>query len=262
MINIKNIKLKLTEEDKIILNDFSLEINKGEIVVLTGKNGSGKSSLVNGIMGKPDYEIIEGRVEIIDEEYSEFVIQKAFEGEIPESIIKDDNSYRVKDFDINKLEANQKSLLGIYLANQYPLEIPGVSLMSYLRLIYNNRLPKDKQLPVFKFKQLLNEKIDLINYPKELLKRNLNEGFSGGEKKKTEILQMLMLDPKLIMLDEIDSGLDKHSIKDVFGGIRKYKIANPNTTLLIITHYEKVFEFIKADRLLELENGKVKDIAN
>ena len=244
MLKISNLHIALSENKKEIVKNFNLEIKPGEVHLLNGKNGSGKSTLVNAIMGNPIFEITSGQIEIVGEEYPQYLITQ-----IDPEYIKGNTLL------ISEMEPNERSLAGVFLANQYPVEIPGVSLTSYLRMIYNARRDKDQQLPVFKFKKLLQEKADLINYPTHLLKRNLNEGFSGGEKKKTEILQMLVLEPRYVMLDEIDSGLDRHAVAEVFQGLVKYRELYPNSSLIIITHYDRVKEYLKPDFIHEMEAG-------
>lgn len=251
MLKISDIHINLVESKKEIVKGLNLEINPGEIHILNGKNGSGKSTLVNTIMGNPQFEISSGNIQLVDENYSDHLLEKMDE----EFVIKKDLNYTIN---LNEMAPNERSLAGIFLANQYPLEIPGVSLSSYLRLIYNNRREKTEQLSVFKFKNFLEEKAQSINYPKHLLKRNLNEGFSGGEKKKTEILQMLILEPRYIMLDEIDSGLDRHSVKEVFEGLVKFKEFYPLSSYIIITHYDRAQEYLKPDFVHEMEEGEIK----
>jgi len=250
MLEISNLNIKLAT-GKEIVNNFSLNINPGEIHLLNGKNGSGKSTLVNTLMGNPQFEISEGSIFLRNHKIDDFIASK-IDPEFKTTI--SDNTY---DFDIRSLEATERSLTGIFLANQYPVEIPGVSLSSFLRLIYNSRRSKENQLPVFKFKKLLEEKAKLINYPEHLLKRNLNEGFSGGEKKKTEILQMLILEPQYIFLDEIDSGLDRSSVQEVFTGIAKYKELHSESALIIITHYDRVKEFLPIDYEHQMDSGLI-----
>lgn len=250
MLKISNLKIALSEGKKTIVKDLNLEINPGEIHLLNGKNGSGKSTLVNAIMGNPAFEITHGTVQLINEKYPTHIIEQ-----IDSEFVQEKGElYTIS---IEQIDANERSLAGIFLANQYPIEIPGVSLTSYLRMIYNARLPKELQLPVFKFKKLLEEKSQIINYPKHLLSRNLNEGFSGGEKKKTEILQMLILEPRYVMLDEIDSGLDKHAVREVFSGLVKFKELYPNSSLIIITHYDRVKEFLTPTFVHEMEKGEL-----
>jgi Fe-S cluster assembly ATP-binding protein len=244
MLKFKNLSVSLSSTNKEILKNINLEINPGEVHLLSGRNGSGKSTLVNTTMGNPSFEVTKGEITLVNEKYTREIIEK-----IDVEFIKDNS------FILSKLEPNERSLLGIFLANQYPVEIPGVNLSSYLRMIYNTRRSKENALSVFKFKQLLEEKASLINYPLELLKRNLNEGFSGGEKKKTEILQMLILEPRYVMLDEIDSGLDKHAVKEVFEGLLKFKELFPKSAIIIITHYERFREYIQPDYIHEIDKG-------
>lgn len=249
MLKISNLKVILSESKKEILHGINLEINPGKIHLINGNNGSGKSTLVNTIMGNPNFEIKEGTIEILNETYPENIIEKID----ADFVKKQNNSYSIN---LTELEPNERSLAGIYLANQYPVEIPGVSLTSFLRMIYNNTKPKEEQLSIFKFKELLKQKAEIINYPDYLLKRNLNEGFSGGEKKKTEILQMLILEPKYVLLDEIDSGLDRNSVKEVFEGLQKYHANFPQTSFVIISHYDKVIEYLNPDFIHEMSEGE------
>lgn len=249
MLELKGIKIKLAENNVEIISGVDLTIRPGEVHVINGKNGSGKSTLVNTIMGNPLFEITAGSIKIVNEKYDEVIIKNIDD----EYVEKDRDSFTL---DLTEMDPRERSLAGIFLANQYPMEIPGVSLSSYLRLIYNLRREQKDQLPVFKFKKLLEEKAEIINFPKKLLKRNLNEGFSGGEKKKTEILQMLIIEPRYVLLDEIDSGLDKHSVKEVFGALAQYKKNYPSTSFIIISHYDKVLEYFTPDKIHEMENGK------
>jgi Fe-S cluster assembly ATP-binding protein len=251
MLSIKNLKVSLADSKKEILKGVSLQVREGEIHLLNGKNGSGKSTLVNTIMGNPQFQISSGSIEILEETYDARLLDKID----PEFVEKSKNG--LVNIKISELEATERSLAGVFLANQYPIEIPGVSLSQYLRLIYNSRLPKESQLSVFKFKKILEEKAEIINYPKHLLKRNLNEGFSGGEKKKTEILQMIVLEPRYVMLDEIDSGLDRSSVQEVFGGIAEYKKIFPHTSFIIITHYDRAQEFLTPDYVHQMEDGNI-----
>lgn len=246
MLKISDLKISLAESNTEIVHNLNLTINPGEIHLLNGNNGSGKSTLVNALMGNPMFNIISGNADLINEEYSPFIISNI-------------DAEFVEEGKINLLELGptERSLLGLFLANQYPVEIPGVGLSNYLRLIYNSKLPRGEQMSVFKFRSFLEEKAEAINYPKHLLLRNLNEGFSGGEKKKTEILQMLILEPKYVMLDEIDSGLDRNSVKEVFSGLADFKKLKPNTALIIITHYDKVQEYLKPDFIHEMSEGNL-----
>lgn len=246
MLKIKDLKISLSESNKEIIHGLSLSVNPGEIHLLNGNNGSGKSTLVNALMGNPMFKIESGSVELINEEYSSHIMSTI-----------DPDFVEPGKINLGELEPTERSLLGLFLANQYPVEIPGVALSNYLRLIYNSRRSKEEQMSVFKFKTFLEEKAQIINYPKHLLSRNLNEGFSGGEKKKTEILQMLILEPRYVMLDEIDSGLDRNSVQEVFSGLAQFKNQNPNTALIIITHYDKFQEYIKPDFVHEMNGGNL-----
>jgi len=254
MLKIQNLAVKLVENNKIVIRDINLDIEPGSVHLLVGNNGSGKSSFVNTLMSHPAFEITNGSIKLINEEYDRFVIEKITQDAILESKFLSKDLINVE-IDITNLSPDEKSRLGLFLANQYPTEIPGVPMMQFLRLIYNINKPKHKQLPVFKFKELLSKKIELLKYNKDLLTRNLNEGFSGGEKKKTEILQMLVLEPRYIFLDEIDSGLDKKSTHDVFSLLGKYKELYPKSAFIIITHYEKIYDYIEIDYVHEIENG-------
>jgi Fe-S cluster assembly ATP-binding protein len=218
-------KLSSTIEKKEVLKDVSFDIKEGEIVAIMGPNGSGKSSLAQIIMGNPDY------------------------------LVKGNISFKNKD--ISKLTTNERSVLGIYLAFQYPFEIPGLNLAQFLRASLNARLPKEKKLNVFEFRKLLREKLKELDMEESFMDRNLNEGFSGGEKKRTEILQLLLLKPKLIILDETDSGLDVDALKIVFKAIKEYKEKNKDTSIMLITHYNRVFEYISPDRVLVLKKGEI-----
>ncbi len=252
MLEIKNLKVNLAEEKKEIIHGVSLNINQGEIHLLNGKNGSGKSTLVNALMGNPSFKVTEGSIKIRDEGFPINILNKIDSEKITK--IKNKEKY---DLDLNEMNPTERALSGLYLATQYPTEIPGVNLMSFLRLIYNSRKPKEEQLSVFKFKKLAEEKAEIIHYPTHLLKRNLNEGFSGGEKKKTEILQMLILNPKYIFLDEIDSGLDKNSVKEVFEGLKTFKNLSKTSSIVIITHYDRVYDYLKIDKVHEMSDGSL-----
>lgn len=213
-------------EEKEILKGVNLEFERGKIHYLMGKNGAGKSTVGKIIMGHPDYELTEGSL--------------IFEGE-----------------DITGTETNERSVKGIFLANQYPIEVPGVNLFNFLRISFNARKSKDEEYSVFKFKKYIEPILELLNVDKEFLNRNLNEGFSGGEKKKCEILQMAVLDPKFVILDETDSGLDVDSLKEVFKGISKIKNQKEDMTILLITHYNRISEYLPADIVHVLRSGKI-----
>ena len=224
MIKIDNITVVEKNSGKTILQNINFKVKNGDAVFIQGENGSGKSTLLNTIMGEPSLKVISGNI--------------VFNRKI-----------------VNKLELQERSKLGIFLANQIPIEIPGVSLREFLRIIYN--IHHSSKLPVFKFKKILEEKAKLINYPTNLLNRNLNEGFSGGEKKKTEILQLILIEPKLILLDEVDSGLDKKSRLNIFKGLSSYKKANPKSIWIIVSHYNEIQDYFNITKRIILKNGKL-----
>lgn len=209
-----------------VLKNIDVELEIGRIYYLLGPNGSGKSSLAKVIVGFPNYEIADGKI--------------VFNKEV-----------------ISELDMTERARLGIFLAFQNPVEIPGVSFRNFLRIAYNNTKEKDSQLSVFKFKELVLEKAKIFDINPEILDKNLNENLSGGEKKKMEILQMAILEPELAILDEIDSGLDIDSVKSVYKGIAKLKQTLPNMTLLIISHSLSPFEFLKPDKVMIMKKGSI-----
>lgn len=244
MLVIKDLHVSLVAEEKEILSGVNLKVKPGEVHYLIGANGSGKSTLARSIMADPELEITSGEIALAGEEYEPVLLEKVFKGKQPEDLGR---------ISLNNLDASQRSLLGIFLANQSPLTVPGVNFSHFLRLAYNAR--RREETPVFKFRELLKEKAKLINFPEELLDRNLNEGLSGGERKKAEVLQLAVLEPKYAVLDETDSGLDQQAIADVFAGIGKLREALPEMALLVISHYEKVQEYLKPDFTHEMKAG-------
>ncbi len=223
MLNIKN--LKVSVENKLILNDLNLKINPGEVHAIMGPNGSGKSTLANVLSGKKGYEI---------------------QGEI----LFDESSI----YDITVEERAQK---GIFLAFQYPVEIPGVNTNVFLRTSLNSirKSKGEKELDTLTFLKLIKEKAKELGIDEKFLSRQLNVGFSGGEKKKNEILQMKLLQPKLSILDETDSGLDIDALKIVADGVNSYK--KKDNAFLIITHYQRLLDYIKPDFIHVLSKGKI-----
>ena len=223
MLKIKN--LKATINEKLILKGLDLDIKPGEVHAIMGPNGSGKSTLANVLSGKNGYEI---------------------EGEISFNGI-----------DLNDLKIEERAQKGIFLAFQYPLEIPGVNTNNFLRTSLNSvrKARGEKELDTLTFLKLIKEKAKELNIDEKFLSRQLNVGFSGGEKKKNEILQMKLLEPKLSILDETDSGLDIDALRIVADGVNSYK--NKENAFLIITHYQRLLDYIKPDYIHVLSAGKI-----
>lgn len=224
MLSIKN--LMVSVEEKVVLEDFNLEIEDGSIHVIMGPNGVGKSTLSRVIMGDKNYRVNSGNM--------------IFNGE-----------------DIKGMTTDVRSRLGIFLAMQYPLEIDGVSNQDFLRTAISNR--EGKPVGLYDFIMRCEKAVDELKMDRDLIHRSLNVGFSGGEKKKNEVLQIKLLKPSFIILDEIDSGLDVDSLKIVAKNIMEYKKDNPNTSILIITHLSKILDYIKPDYVHVVINGRVVD---
>ena len=220
LLNLKNVKSEV--EGKEILKGVDLTINKGEVHVIMGPNGAGKSTLASILVGHPKHEVVGGQI--------------LLEGE-----------------DITELEVDERAQKGILLSVQYPEEIPGLTVEDFLRTA-KEAVTGEKQY-IMQFHNELVEKMEKLHINPEYAERHLNVGFSGGEKKKNEILQMAVLEPKLAILDETDSGLDIDATKIVFEGVQKLK--TKDTALLIITHYDKVLEYLKPDFVHVLMDGKI-----
>ena len=215
--------LHVEVEGREILRGLDLSVDKGEVHALMGPNGSGKSTLAYVLTGRPGYEVTKGTV-------------------------------RYKGEDILDLAPDERAKLGIFLAFQYPTEVPGVSVVNFLRTAYNAIHPEAPK-SAMEFRLYLQENIDLLEIPSELVDRYVNQGFSGGEKKRNEILQMAVLQPELAILDETDSGLDIDALRHVSAGVNK--LAGPDVGILLITHYQRLLNYIRPDVVHVLIGGRI-----
>lgn len=222
VLEIKNLHVSI--EDKEILKGVNLTLKTGEIHAIMGPNGTGKSTLSAAIMGNPNYEVTEGEI--------------LFDGQ-----------------NILELEVDERARLGLFLAMQYPSEIPGITNAEFMRAAINARRDEDNKISVREFIKKLDEKMDVLNMPEEMAERYLNEGFSGGEKKRNEILQLMMLEPSFAILDEIDSGLDIDALKVVAKGVNAMR--GDDFGALIITHYQRLLNYITPDVVHIMMDGKV-----
>ena len=227
MSNILKInELHANVDEKSILKGINLEVNAGEVHAIMGPNGSGKSTLASVISGKEEYEVESGDI--------------CFEGNL-----------------INDLSAEERSHKGIFLSFQYPVEIPGVTVTNFIKTAINeSRKAKGlEEMPAKEMLKLIREKSQLLEIDRKFLSRSLNEGFSGGEKKRNEIFQMAMLEPKLAILDETDSGLDIDALRIVANGVNKLK--TKQNAVVVITHYQRLLDYIVPDYVHVLHNGKI-----
>ena len=224
MLNINNLHARI--EEKQILNGINLKVNAGEVHAIMGPNGSGKSTLASVLAGREDYEVTEGTVDFLGK-------------------------------DLLALEADERAREGVFLAFQYPVEIPGVSTVNFMKTALN-KVREHRGLPALDavaFLAHMKEKMKLVEIDQSLLSRALNEGFSGGEKKRNEIFQMAMLEPKLSILDETDSGLGIDALKIVANGVNKLR-SKENATI-VVTHYQRLLDFIVPDFVHILYKGKI-----
>ncbi|HEV3472057.1 MAG TPA: Fe-S cluster assembly ATPase SufC [Actinomycetota bacterium] len=215
--------LHVEVEGREILKGVDLSLDKGDIHAIMGPNGSGKSTLAYVLTGRPGYEVTQGKV--------------LYKGE-----------------DVLSLAPDERAKAGIFLAFQYPTEVPGVSVVNFLRTAYNAIHP-DAQKSAMEFRMFLQEKIDLLEIPTELVDRYVNQGFSGGEKKRNEILQMAVLGPELAIMDETDSGLDIDALKHVSAGVNK--LATDDIGIVLITHYQRLLNYIRPDTVHVLLGGRI-----
>ena len=224
MLKIENLHASIG--DKEILKGINLTIGKGEVHAIMGPNGSGKSTLSSVLVGHPTYEVTEGSV--------------TFEGE-----------------DILELEPEERAHRGLFLSFQYPVEIPGVSMVNFMRAALNERRKAAglDPLPAAEFLKLMKQKRDLVELDNKLASRSVNEGFSGGEKKRNEIFQMAMLEPKLAILDETDSGLDIDALRIVAKGVNELR--SPENSTIVITHYQRLLDYIRPDFVHVLYKGRI-----
>ncbi|NOT76500.1 MAG: Fe-S cluster assembly ATPase SufC [Cyclobacteriaceae bacterium] len=224
MLSIKNLQAKV--EDKQILNGINLEVKPGEVHAIMGPNGSGKSTLASVLSGREEYEVTGGEVDYLGK-----------------NLLEMDPEIRARE--------------GVFLAFQYPVEIPGVSTINFMKTALNKIREHRGQptLDAVSFLQLMKEKIKLVEIDQSLLNRSLNEGFSGGEKKRNEIFQMAMLEPKLAILDETDSGLDIDALRIVSNGVNTLR--SKNNAIILVTHYQRLLEYIVPDFVHVLYKGKI-----
>ncbi|HAB7448659.1 TPA_asm: Fe-S cluster assembly ATPase SufC [Listeria monocytogenes] len=224
MATLKIQDLHVEIEGKEILKGVNLEISTGEIHAIMGPNGTGKSTLSSAIMGHPKYEVTQGTITL--------------DGE-----------------DVLEMEVDERARAGLFLAMQYPSEISGVTNAEFIRAAINSRREEGDEIPVMQFIRKLDAKMDILDMDEEMAERYLNEGFSGGEKKRNEILQLLMIEPKLAILDEIDSGLDIDALKVVSKGVNEMR--GEGFDCLIITHYQRLLNYITPDFVHVMMQGKV-----
>ena len=224
MLEIKNLKAQI--EDKTILNGVNLKVNKGEVHAIMGPNGSGKSTLSSVIAGNEDYEVSSGSIK--------------YDGD-----------------DLLEMAPEERSHRGVFLSFQYPVEIPGLSVSNFIKTAINEKRKAfgQENISAKELLQLFKEKCELLNIDKEYLSRSLNEGFSGGEKKRNEIFQMAMMEPKLSILDETDSGLDIDALKIVANGVNSLK--SSSNSIILITHYQRLLNYIVPDFVHILKDGKI-----
>ena len=224
ILEIKDLKASIDNNE--ILQNLNLKVNRGEIHAIMGPNGSGKSTFSKVVAGHPAYEVLSGNI--------------LFNGT-----------------DILDLDPEERSHLGIFLAFQYPIEIPGVSNEDFLRLAYNakQKFKNEPEVDPLEFLMIINEKLELVEMSPTFLSRNVNEGFSGGEKKRNEILQMILLDSELAILDETDSGLDIDALKTISIGINNFM--NPSKAILLITHYQRLLDYINPTYVHVMQDGQI-----
>ena len=223
---VKGLAAGVADEDLAILKGVDLAIRPGEIHAIMGPNGSGKSTLAKVIAGHPGYEATDGSAEL--------------DGE-----------------DLLEMEPGERARAGVFMAFQYPVEIPGVSIANFMRTALQSRLEDGEELDLFDFQELLTERMELLDVNASFAQRPVNDGFSGGEKKRNEILQMAVLNPALAVMDETDSGLDIDALKVVAHGVNTLRKENPEMAVLLITHYQRILNHIVPDRVHVMVDGRI-----
>jgi Fe-S cluster assembly ATP-binding protein len=224
LLRIENLHAEIAEEGTEILKGVDLEVRSGEIHAIMGPNGSGKSTLAKVISGHPAYEVTDGDI--------------VFQGE-----------------SVLDMEPDERARAGVFLAFQYPVEVPGVSIANFMRTALGSLRGGD--VDVFDFAEELTTKMEALDMDPVFAERSVNEGFSGGEKKRNEILQLAMLEPKLALMDETDSGLDIDALKIVSNGINRLKAERPEMTVVLITHYQRMLNYIKPDHVHVMVGGRI-----
>ncbi len=226
ILNVAALRARVADEDLDILKGVDLAIKPGEIHAIMGPNGSGKSTLAKVIAGHPAYEPTGGLVN--------------FDGE-----------------DLLEMEPDERAQAGVFMAFQYPVEIPGVSIANFLRTALQARLEDGEELDLFDFQELLMDRMELLEMDPSFAQRSVNDGFSGGEKKRNEILQMAILNPSLAVMDETDSGLDIDALKIVANGVNTLKKENPDISVLLITHYQRILNHVTPDVVHVMVDGRI-----
>jgi Fe-S cluster assembly ATP-binding protein len=226
ILHIENLHARVAETGLEILKGLDLQVPTGQVHAIMGPNGSGKSTLAKVLMGHPGYEVTRGRV--------------LFAGK-----------------ELLGLAPHERSRAGIFLAFQYPAEIPGVSIANFLRTSLQARLGDGEELDIFDFQDLLLDRMKLLEVDPSFAERSVNDGFSGGEKKRNEILQMAMLRPKLALMDETDSGLDIDALKIVSNGVNALRREDPSMSVVLITHYQRLLDYIRPDVVHVMVDGRI-----
>ena len=226
ILSVTGLRARVADEDSDILKGVDLAVRPGEIHAIMGPNGSGKSTLAKVVAGHPAYEVTAGSV--------------AFQGE-----------------DLLEMEPDERAQAGVFMAFQYPVAIPGVSIANFLRTALQARLQDGEELDLFDFQELLMERMELLDMEPSFAQRHVNDGFSGGEKKRNEILQMAVLNPAMAVMDETDSGLDIDALRIVAHGVNTLKAENPGMSVLLITHYQRMLNYITPDVVHVMVKGRI-----